>query len=68
MRVIVHALISMALLLGNAFAACPHLQAGLKKWSDEATWGSAGKVRFPFVFFFYYRDENVISIFVIIDS
>ncbi|XP_060602334.1 protein DDB_G0287365-like isoform X2 [Ruditapes philippinarum] len=40
---VLHALICMVLLLGNTFAACPHKQADLKKWSDAATWGTAGK-------------------------
>jgi hypothetical protein len=58
---VLHALICMVLLLGNTFAACPHKQADLKKWSDAATWGTAGKVRSGFVYIFglhYYSNFN----------
>jgi hypothetical protein len=49
---VLHAFICMVMLLGNTFAACPHTQAGLKKWSDAATWGTAGKVSSKFVCIF----------------
>jgi len=37
-------LVLVAAIAGLINGECPHMRTGLKRWSDDSTWGSVGKV------------------------
>jgi len=45
-------LVLVVVLAGLINGECPHLRTGLKRWSDDATWGTNGKVRCVFYILF----------------